>query len=69
MLDSETIKKLQNTSIEERIETIYLLLNSLKQELKNKSKSSFRQPSFKVSPYSLGADISVNREEIYQERN
>jgi hypothetical protein len=69
MLDSETIKKIQNTSIEERIETIYLLLDSLKQELKNKSKSSFIQPSFKVSSYSLGADISVNRDEIYQEIN
>lgn len=68
MLDSDTLEKLQNTSIEERIETIYIILNSLKNDLKKTAKPHFSQ-SFRVCEYSLGADVSVDRDEIYEERN
>jgi hypothetical protein len=68
MLDSDTIQKLENISIEEKIETIYIILNSLKNELNKTAKPHF-SPSFKVCEYSLGADISVDRYEIYEERN
>lgn len=35
MLDSDTLKKLQNASISERLQTLELIIESLKQDLRN----------------------------------
>ncbi|MDJ0511801.1 MAG: hypothetical protein QNJ64_21530 [Crocosphaera sp.] len=67
MLDSETLKKLENASIEDRIKTIKIILNSLKNEIKKTSKKTSK--SFRVRAYNLGQNITVDREEIYGERN
>ncbi|MEM6835857.1 MAG: hypothetical protein AAF609_03295 [Cyanobacteria bacterium P01_C01_bin.120] len=44
MLESEMLQKMQGASIEERIRVIELLLQSLKQELVQNSKSSAASP-------------------------
>lgn len=62
MVDLNTFKQLQNAPIEERIQLIEFLLQSVKDELKRNS--TFSKP-FQVRSFSLGSDISVNRDEIY----
>jgi hypothetical protein len=65
MVDLNTFKKLQQAPIEERIQMIELLLQSVKDDLKSNSTSS---KPFKVRSFSLGNDISINRDELYNER-
>ncbi|NBD14661.1 MAG: hypothetical protein GVY04_00530 [Cyanobacteria bacterium] len=65
MVDSNTRKQLQQASLEERIQMIELLLQSVKNDLKSASTSP---KPFKVRSFSLGGDISVNRDELYGER-
>jgi hypothetical protein len=63
MVDLNTFKQLQQAPIEERIQMIELLLQSVKDDLKNKSTSS---KPFQVRSFSLGDNISVNRDELYR---
>jgi hypothetical protein len=65
MVDLNTFKKLQQAPIEERIQMIELLLQSVKDDLKSNSTSS---KPFNVRSFSLGNDISINRDELYNER-
>jgi hypothetical protein len=65
MTVQEAIQTLQNTSPEERIRTIELLLESLKDDLSAKDKP--RQP-FKVRTFNLGSDVQIDREQLYLER-
>jgi hypothetical protein len=65
MVDLNTFKQLQQAPIEERIQMIELLLQSVKDDLKSNSTSS---KPFKVRSFSLGNDISINRDELYNER-
>ncbi len=65
MVDLNTFKQLQQAPIEERIQMIELLLQSVKDDLKSNSTSS---KPFKVRSFSLGDDISINRDELYNER-
>lgn len=66
MVDLDTLKQLQQAPLEERIKLIELLLQSVKKELKKDSKIHH---TFRVRSFSLGSDINVNREELYNERN
>ncbi len=65
MVDLNTFKQLQQAPIEERIQMIELLLQSVKDDLKSNSTSS---KPFKVRSFSLGDEISINRDEFYSER-
>lgn len=65
MVESHNLRQLEKAPIEERIKIIEWLLQSVKNDLKRSSKP---QQSFKVRSFSLGSDITVNREEIYSER-
>lgn len=59
MVDLDILKKLQQAPIEERIQLIELLLQSVKDEIKQDSKNNH---TFKVRSFSLGNDITVNRQ-------
>ena len=65
MVDLNIFKQLQQAPIEERIQLIELLLQSVKEDLKRNSTSS---KFFQVCSFSLGGDISINRDELYSER-
>jgi hypothetical protein len=66
MVDLNMLKQLQKAPIEERIQIIELLLQSVKDDLKETSSS---HKSFKVRSFNLGTDISLDRDELYSERN
>lgn len=70
MRNTNTIEQIKNSPVEERIQIIELILQSLKSDLKTKVKSTektkFKQ--FKVRKFSLGEEVHVNRDELYAER-
>lgn len=70
MIDLSTVDRIKKSPIEERIQIIELILQSLKNDIKiktkNVSKTKFRQ--FKIRKFSLGEEVHVNRDEIYSER-
>jgi len=70
MIDISTVDRIKKSPIEERIQIIELILQSLKNDIKIKaktvSKTKFKQ--FKIRKFNLGEEVHVNRDEIYSER-
>jgi hypothetical protein len=65
MTVQEAIQTLQNAPLEDRIQTIELLLQSLKDDLSSKDKT--RKP-FEIRTFNLGSDVQIDREQMYLER-
>ncbi|MFQ5706021.1 MAG: hypothetical protein ACE5HO_01145 [bacterium] len=69
MIDLKTVDQLKQASIEERLKIIELILQSLKEDIKQKPKiAATRFKSFKVRKFSLGQEVHVDREDLYSER-
>ena len=69
MIDLRTVDQLKHAPIEERLQIIELLLQSLKRDIKKKPKIGKTQSkSFKVRAFSLGQEVHADREELYSER-
>ena len=69
MIDQETIKQLQNISVSERLHLMEILLNSVKQDIKNMEKrEQLQRKRFTVCPFDLGREIHVDRDILYAER-
>ena len=69
MVDLETVKQIKQASVEERIQIIELILQSLKHDIKPElkiEKSQFKQ--FKIRKFSLGEEVHVARDKLYAER-
>lgn len=70
MVDLSTVDRIKRAPIEDRIQIIELILQSLKNDLKSKiertNEVKFKQ--FKIRKFSLGEEIHVNRDEIYSDR-
>lgn len=68
MTVQETVQQLQYTPLTYRIQVIELLLQSLKDEIaQNEAMSAPRKP-FRVQTFNLGADVTIDREEMYADR-
>lgn len=68
MLAQETVQQLQHAPMADRIQAIEILLQSLKQDMTYPEPHTSVQKRFTVRTFNLGADISVDREEMYTER-
>lgn len=69
MLVLETIEKIRQASIAERIQIIELILQSLKQDIN--IMFTGRKPQakpFKVRKFNLGREIPVDRDRMYSKR-
>ena len=70
MINQETLSQIQQIPLTERIQIIELLLHSVKNELKQSViTQKIATPQFKVRQFNLGTDITLNREELYADRN
>lgn len=70
MINQETLNQIQQIPLTERIQVIELLLHSVKNELKQNSiAQKITTPQFKVRQFHLGTDMTVNREDLYADRN
>ena len=70
MIDLEAVKQIKQASVEERIQIIDLILESLKNDIKPEfkiEKPQFRH--FKIRKFSLGQEVHVDRDELYSERS
>lgn len=70
MIDLSTVDKIKKSPIEDRIQIIELILESLKDDINVKAIKSkkARHENFKIRKFSLGEEIHVDRDEIYSER-
>lgn len=70
MINPDYLENIQKATIAERIQALELILQSLKNDIKNNAKppSSTARKQFRVRKFDLGEDIHVNREIIYADR-
>lgn len=69
MIDLNTVRQISNAPIEERIQIIEVLLQSLKNDIRPKLKSNtMKYKNFKIHKFSLGEEVHVDRDELYSER-
>ena len=70
MIDLKTVDQMKQAPIEERLQIIELILQSLKEDIGQESKTHENPfELFRVRKFSLGQEIHVNREELYSERD
>ena len=69
MVDSNTVRNIKNAPIEERIQIIEAILQSLKNDIQPKLKTeNVDYNHFKIRKFSLGEEVHVDRDELYSER-
>ena len=68
MTVQETVQQLQHTPLTYRIQVIELLLQSLKDEIAQNEALSAPRKTFCVQTFDLGANVIVDREEMYADR-
>jgi hypothetical protein len=68
MTVQETIQQLQHTPLAYRIQVMELLLQSLKAEITQHESVPVTAKPFRVRTFSLGAEIDMDRDQMYAER-
>lgn len=68
MTVQETVQQLQHTPLTYRIQVIELLLQSLKEEIAQSQAAPPPHKPFRVQTFDLGADVMIDREEMYADR-
>lgn len=69
MIDQKTVNKIKQSPLEERIQIIELILQTLKNDIKQKTKDrESNSKPFKVHKFKLGNEVHVDREELYSDR-
>lgn len=69
MIDSNTVQKIKNAPVEDRLQIIEDILQSLKNDIKTKmNRQKVHYKPFKIRKISLGKDIHIDRDELYSER-
>jgi len=67
MLDANTVQKIINAPVEDRLQMIEDILHSLKSDIKTNTPKTPHKP-FRIRKISLGKDINLDRDELYSER-
>lgn len=67
MLENNTLEKIKKYPVQEKIEIIETILESLKTDIGNQIDKTKYVP-FKVKKINLGQEIDVDRDELYAER-
>lgn len=68
MTVQEAVRQLQEAPLPERIEAIEMLIASLKQEVFRQKPGKADRDSFHIRTFDLGAEIDIDRDEMYAER-
>ena len=69
MINPKTVDQIEKTSLEDRLEIIERILQTLKKDIKPKLEMETPQPKFfKIREFSLGAEVRVDPEILYSER-
>lgn len=65
MVDLVTLEQILNASVDETIQLIELVLESLKSDLKKDSENTPKFKPFRVRQFILGQEVQVDRDLIY----
>lgn len=68
MIEPKTFDQIKQASIEERIQIIELILQSLKKDIRPELEGKSQFKPFKIRKFSLGEEIHVERDKLYSER-
>ena len=68
MTVQETVQQLQHAPLTYRIQVMELLLQSLKAEVIPNESFQVTYKPFRIRTFNLGAEINIDREEMYAER-
>ena len=68
MTIQDAIKTVQEAPLEDRIQIMELLLQSLKSDLAHAKSAGKVQKPFKIYTFDLGSDVLPDREEMYISR-
>ena len=68
MTVQETVQQLQSAPLSYRIQVIEMLIQSLKEELTQSESFKGSPKPFRIRAFNLGADIQIDREEMYADR-
>ena len=68
MTVQEAITTLKHTPMEERIQIIEILLQSLMSDIPKQKFAGKRSNTFQVRTFNLGMDIQIDRDELYLPR-
>ena len=68
MTVQEAITTLKQVPMDERIQIIEILLQSLKHDIPKQKVSTTPSKPFRVRTFNLGVDIQVDRDELYLQR-
>ena len=69
MIDAKTVNVIKQASMEERIQIIEFILQSLKKDIRPEFEIGKSQSKpFKIRKFSLGEEVHVNRDKLYSER-
>jgi len=64
MIDTKTVQEIQDAPIEERIQVIEQILQSLKKDIQKAQPTK----TFTVRTFNLGSEVPIDRDQIYAER-
>jgi hypothetical protein len=65
----ESIENIRSAPIEQRIQAIEFILESLKKDMLAVTPKAQAPKRFKIRKFSLGEEVHVDREQIYSDRN
>jgi hypothetical protein len=69
MIDLKTVRQIKNAPVEERIQIIEFILQSLKNDIRSKFENeNANYKKFKIRKFSLGEEVHVDRDELYSKR-
>jgi len=69
MINPKIANQIKQASIEERIQIIELIIQSLKKDIRPEVKAGKSQfKHFKIRKFSLGKEVHVARDKLYSER-
>ena len=61
MIDTKTVQEIQDAPIEERIQVIEQILQSLKKDIQKAQPTK----TFTVRTFNLGSEVPIDRDQIY----
>ncbi len=66
MISKKTVDEIKHSPLNERLQIIELVIQSLKQDMQISVKQ--KSGKFKVRQFHLGDDVQVDRDELYKDR-
>jgi hypothetical protein len=69
MINIESVNRIKQASMEERIQVIEMILRSLKSDIQKKPANEKQTTNpFRIRKFRLGEEVHVDRDELYAER-